>query len=214
MNFDGLKIDKNEINEYISKHYAFIIVKNLFREYMGNKKRSFLKSIINYKSSISFKKKDENVKEITNENNIKIVQENKDCGYFMEYYFGKIDNVYTIKIIDNIQKDCNLGILLDASLWHKNIKMFKEYIKLNQIIINDYKGKIHIDEKLDLPNQIFNINKEIEEIKLIEVQAKKENEISLLGLKKGRDDEDQDSKLITQKRQTTQKRIVKSIKKI
>ena len=112
-----------------------------------------------------------------------------------------------MKIIDNIEKDCNLGLLLDASLWHKNIEVFKEYIKLNQDIINDYKGKIFIDENLDLPNQIANIKQQIEEIKLNEDKAKKEKEVSLLGLKKGRDNEESDSKIKKREKANNAKKI-------
>ena len=225
-NFDGLNIDKLETNEYISKHYAFIIVKNLMHEYMGYKKSSFSKSIINYKSPISFKNKEGNLLFLSEKNdddilyhdineiikdcnsNINMDQENGDSGYFIEYYFGKIDNVYTMKIIDNIEKDCNLGLLLDASLWHKNIELFKEYIKLNQDIINHYKDKINIDEDLDLPNQIINIKQQIEEIKLNEDKDKKEKEVSLLGLKKRRDNEESDSKIIKREKENDAKKNI------
>ena len=56
-------------------------------------------------------------------------------------------------------------------------------------------------------NEIANIKQQIEEIKLNEDKAKKEKEVSLLGLKKGRDNEESDSKIKKREKANNAKKI-------
>lgn len=174
---DTIEIDKEDEDEYKSKHVGFLIAKYLFHEYLGHKKSSFSKSDINYRSSISFKDHDGNLLFLNEENDTNLFKEIKeimdklslqkrtgDSGYFLEYYLGKIDDSYTMKKLDMIENQCNLSSLLQPSLWHENLPMLKEYIKLNEEIISKYKGKVTINKELDLKNQIIDIKNQIKEI--------------------------------------------------
>ena len=141
--FEKINIDKNKLDEFTSKHYGFIISKILMHEFFG----SFSKIKKNQNSIISFIDENDGIKLINSDDinydiykdiNAILDGENPDnyvgdSGYFIEYFFGKINNRYTLPLIDDIEKKTKLSKLLDPQLWHKNISTFKEYIKLKSI---------------------------------------------------------------------------------
>ena len=145
--FEKINIDKNKLDEFTSKHYGFIISKILMHEFFGHKKSSFSKIKKNQNSIISFIDENDGIKLINSDDinydiykdiNAILDGENPDnyvgdSGYFIEYFFGKINNGYTLPLIDDIEKKTKLSKLLDPQLWHKNISTFKEYIKLKSI---------------------------------------------------------------------------------
>ena len=177
--FKNIKIDKNQCDEYLSQHYAFILSKILIHEFFGHKKSSFSKTGINFDSIISFRNelgelklidgnsKDKfiNVDEIENGNN-KASEMKGDSGYFIEYFLGSINGEYTIAIIDTIENKTNLCKLLNSSLWHQEISTFKEYVKLKSIFLDLYPDII-IDNSLNIYEQI-----QIMKAKLIEITEK------------------------------------------
>ena len=57
----------------------------------------------------------------------------------------------------------DLSALLNAKLWHKEVPLFKEYIKLKTIFEKLYKGE-NIDDKLDVYEQIKFMKTKIEAI--------------------------------------------------
>jgi len=57
----------------------------------------------------------------------------------------------------------DLSALLNAKLWHKEVPIFKEYIKLKTIFEKLYKGE-NIDDKLDIYEQIKFMKTKIEAI--------------------------------------------------
>ena len=57
----------------------------------------------------------------------------------------------------------DLSALLNAKLWHKEVPIFKEYIKLKTIFEKLYKGE-NIDDKLDVYEQIKFMKTKIEAI--------------------------------------------------
>ena len=215
--FEGIDINSNSTDEYISKHFGFIIVKNLFHEFMGHKKSSFSKNIPNYESVISFKNKEGNLLFLSEEDNKNLYQDvneiiknqenilgesNGDSGFFIEYFFGKIEGQYTNQIIDEIEKHCYLGALLEPIFWHKNISKIKEFIKLKYKIYKHFGNLIKINEELNLENQINEMNLRIsqEPQKELFEENKKEEDKKLLGLKKSRENEDFNNEAMKKKK--------------
>lgn len=188
--FENIKIDKKELDESKSKHYASIIAKILIHEIFGHKKSSFSKLGVNYDSVISFKDELGELKLIDSEDNnknifkdINEIDGNKnidlftgDSGYFIEYFLGKINDEYTIAIIDTIEEDTNLSKLLDPKLWHKEISILKEYLKLKSIFIFSF-PKENLDNNTTIYEEIKYMKKKIEEeIQKSEGKDKKSNE--------------------------------------
>ena len=175
-----INIDKNNEDDEKSSHYGFVLSKILMHEFFGHKKSSFSKSEINYNSVISYNDKFGKLRLISNDDSIIFKQNDDfesiesfdnivgDSGYFIEYYFGKIYEEYTISLIDNIENKTNLGMLLTPSLWHKNIKLFQEYIKLKTILVTRLSNETY-DKKL-------NINEEILEMKKLILSKKSRHE--------------------------------------
>ena len=175
-----INIDKNNEDDEKSSHYGFVLSKILMHEFFGHKKSSFSKSEINYNSVISYNDKFGELRLISNDDSLIFKQNDDfesiesfdnivgDSGYFIEYYFGKIYEEYTISLIDNIENKTNLGMLLTPSLWHKNIKLFQEYIKLKTILVTRL-SNVTYDKK---PN----INEEILEMKKLILSKKPRHE--------------------------------------
>jgi hypothetical protein len=169
--FKDINLDKNELEEYASKHHAFILSKILIHELFGHKKSSYSKEGKNHNSIISFRNEHGELNIIdSNDDKNNIFKDTKeifdgknpysfkgDSGYFIEYFLGKINNEYTIAVIDTIQNDTNLSKLLDSKLWHTDISTFKEYLKLKSICLDLFKEKNICDNGT--------INKEIELMK-------------------------------------------------
>lgn len=191
--FQNIAIDKAIYDKNISKHYAFIISKILVHELFGHKKSSFSKSGNNFNSIISFRNElgeliyiDDNYKENStihlfshlNEipKGISFYSLKGDSGYFIEYFFGKINNEYTIAVIDEIEKSSNLSKLLNAKLWHKEISTLKEYVKLKSIFFHSF-PKEYIDNNLNIYDQIKVMKLKLdEEYKKIEKEESYENQ--------------------------------------
>ena len=87
--FKNIKIDKNELDEFTSKHYAFIISKILIHELFGHKKSSFSKEEKNYNSIISFRDEfgELNIIDSNDENN-NIYKDTK------EIFEGNMPNIF------------------------------------------------------------------------------------------------------------------------
>ena len=139
-----------------SKHYAFIITKILILEIFGHKKSSFSKLDLDDNSVISFKNELGEIKLINGD----II--NGNSGYFLEYFLGSINDVYTLSIIDSIEEKANLSKLLEPKLWHKEISIFKEYIKLLSIFISLFPEE-KLDNNLTIYGQIKLMKKKLGE---------------------------------------------------
>ncbi len=165
----GNDIYKKGYNEKEKKHKAFIIFRVLYHELFAHKKSSLNKNWINenkklsancFKDQIDGKFKflpDENTDDIYKDiNELKITEINKstgDSGYFLEYYFGKINNEYIVDILDEYENKIYLGILLDSNLLHKKIKEFQSYIRLQKYMI-DNNLNFFIDNNNNIMEQI------------------------------------------------------------
>ena len=155
------------------KHNAFILSKILIHELFSHKKSSYSKTGTNFNSIISFKNENGDLKFISkkdkNNNIIKdpedidenIVGFKGDSGYFIEFFLGDINGRYTFSVIDTIENKMDLSALLNAKLWHKEVPLFKEYIKLKTIFVKLYQGE-NIDDKLDIYKQINFMKTKIE----------------------------------------------------
>ena len=184
--FKSINIDKKELNEKKLKHNAFILSKILIHELFGHKKSSYSKTGTNFNSIISFKNEKGDLKFISkNDKNNNIFKDPEDIdeniegftgdsGYFIEFFLGDINGRYTFSVIDTIENKMDLSALLNAKLWHKEVPIFKEYIKLKTIFVKLYQGE-NIDDKLDIYKQI-NFMK----IKIEAVIKKEEREASKL----------------------------------
>ena len=173
--FKDIKIDKKELNENQRKHNAFILSKTLIHELFGHKKSSYSKKGTNFNSIISFKNENGDLKFISqNDKNNNIfkdpenIDENVenfkgDSGYFIEFFLGDINGKYTFSVIDTIQNEMDLSALLNAKLWHKEVPIFKEYVKLKTIFVKLCKGD-NIDDKLDIYKQINFMKSKIEDV--------------------------------------------------
>ena len=173
---ENIDIDKNKFDDYVSKHYAFIISKIFIHELFGHKKSSFSKVDINFNSVVTFKNEfgelkfidsdDKNIYknayEIENENN-NISNIKGDSGYFIEYFLGTINGEYMIAIIDNIENKTNLCKLLDHKLWHQKISILKEYVKLKSIFLDLY-PEIIINNNLTIYEQIELMKSKLDEM--------------------------------------------------
>ena len=173
--FKNINIHKKELDENTTKHYALIISKILIHELFGHKKSSYSKSGTNFNSIISFKDEYGDLKFISkNDKNNNIFKDpldltnsdliddfTGDSGYFIEFFLGKINGIYTLSVIDTIENKTYLSVLLNAKLWHKELSIFKEYIKLKAIFINLF-PKIAIDNKLNVYDQITFMKSKIE----------------------------------------------------
>ena len=102
-----------------------------------------------------------------------------DSGYFIEYFLGKINNEYTLAVIDTIEKYTNLSKLLNPILWHKDFSTFKEYLKLKSICLELFKEN-NINNNDSIEKQIESMKKEIngegKEIQDKKIEDKKSNE--------------------------------------
>ena len=165
--FKDVNIYKKGLDKDKSKHYAFILTKILIHEIFGHKKSSFSKLDIDDNSVISFRKElgelklisvdDTNhiiFKDIIEINQYKNADDIKgDSGYFLEYFLGSINDVYILSVIDTIEEKTNLSKLLDSKLWHKEISIFKEYLKLLSIFIVLFPEE-KVDNNLTIYDQI------------------------------------------------------------
>ena len=80
-----------------------------------------------------------------------------DSGYFIEFFLGDINGRYTFSVIDTIENKMDLSALLNAKLWHKEVPIFKEYIKLKTIFVKLYQGEnIDQNKKSVAFNLLFN----------------------------------------------------------
>ena len=163
-NFKNINIDKNELEKNNSKHYGFIISRIFIHELFGHKKSSYSQNEVNNRSVISFKDEFGNLKYLSDnidyvfkdKNNIDLEDISEiygESGYFVEYYLGKIEENYTCFILDYIEDKTNLGVLLDAKIWHKELSTFNEYVALKCIMSDSYK-EVKIDNSLDIYEQI------------------------------------------------------------
>ena len=164
LNFKEIKIGKNELKENASKHYGFIISRILLHELFGHKKSSYSLIEVNNYSIISFKDEFGKLKFLSNKadylfkkiGEVKYEEIGKidgESGYFLEYHLGKIHDIYTCFIIDDIEDETYLGVLLDSKLWHKELPILNKYVELKYIILKNYK-EIIIDDTLDINQQI------------------------------------------------------------
>ena len=184
--FKNINICKKEFDENISKHYAFFISKILIHEIFGQK-NSFSKSEKNNNSIISFRNELGEFKLINcnceHKNNFNEIfkdvieiynGKNPECfkgdsGYFIEYFMGKINNEYTIGVINTIIKFTNLSKLLNPKLWHKKFFIIKEYLKLKSIFLdlfplNKIDNDFTIYEQIELMKEkIYEEDKQIKE---------------------------------------------------
>ena len=99
---------------------------------------------------------------------------NGETGYFLEFFFGKILNKYTIELMDQLIKEkVDLSVLLNTNLWHKKIELLNEYVKLKYFIVNKYKNDRIDFEKL----KNFNIYEQIKEMKELIIKKEGSNDI-------------------------------------
>ena len=175
----GANYDMKEDNENIRKHKAFKLSRILFHELFGHKKSALNKDEkgIIILSANCFKDETNGIfRFLPDENNeylfknidelhpFDIIESRGDSGYFLEYYFGKINNEYIVDIIDELEDKINLGVLLDNKLWHNKIDIFKEYITLKKYI-HDNNIELIINENNNIFEQIQEIKKFISENK-------------------------------------------------
>ena len=188
--FADINIIENKLDEFTSKHYAFILAKILIHEVFGHKMSCYSKSQISYNSIISFRDVYGNIKFISSHDkngdlfqdknlilsNEEIDSFEGDSALLIDYFFGKIDNIYTYQVIDSIEKRTNLSVLLDSKLLHTDLENFKEYIKLKTIITASV-PKMEISKELNIYEQIDIMKKKIMEQKIVKEQKKTIKEI-------------------------------------
>ena len=151
----GKNFEKKEADENTRKHKAFLLFRILFHELFAHKKSSFSKDYTgtdpsNPLSANCFKDYfDGKFRFLPDENNDNIfkdidelaigeIEDSKgESGYFLEYFFGKINDQYILDILDEYENKINLGILLDANLLHKRINEFREYIRLQKYLVDE-----------------------------------------------------------------------------
>ena len=195
-NYFGKNCDKKEPNEKIRKHQAFILSRIFLHGIFRHKKRSFSKDSTGkillsancFKDEANGKfrflpdgNNDDIYKDITEIDITEIDKSTGDSGYFLEFYFGKIGDEYTIDILDELENKINFGILLDTKIWHKEMNKLKEYIRLKKYIY-DKNMKIAINDDNNIDDQInemktliFKEEKISEEKDLINVEKVKYN---------------------------------------
>ena len=172
-------------NEIIRNHYTFILAKTLFHEIYGHIKSSYSKDANYFYSPVCFKDRFGKLRFLTNENtnNLFVYLDNfteielnslvknnctGDSGYYLEFFFGTINNKTVLELIDNIEEKTNLGILLNVDLWH-NISYLIKFIELRNEIVEK-----SIDQ--NMINLGHNINEQIFEMrKLLDKKNKEED---------------------------------------
>ena len=97
-----------------------------------------------------------------NENKYKLID---DTEYLFEYLLGKLGNENILFLINFIEYKYDLSKLLVPELWHKDLKIIKEYIKLMIIVLDNNniysKNNIKINNELDIKSQIDDIKLQI-----------------------------------------------------
>ena len=192
----GENCDKKEISQKIRKHKAFMISRVLFHKVLGHNKSSFSKDYSNDNSlsAVCFKDNTDGkirfLPEVNTENlfeeihkifDEEINESTGDSGYFIEYFFGKIDGEYIVDILDEYENKTNFGLLLNSQLWHKGITQFKYYIKLKKYIIDNNiiyseKDNNSINEEINqMKNMIDSIQKNYEDTQLSKVPTIQHN---------------------------------------
>ena len=174
--FQEIDIGKSCENLKLSKHYGFIIAKLLLHEAFGHKKSTYSDSAKIIDSIISFKDEDDKFVFVSRDDkdiykkldDIEKIKEIDsfigDSGLFIEYHFGYIDENPVLSIIDVLEKKTktNLNKLLDANMWHKNLKTMQDYLKLKCFALKFYPN-IEVNEDLNIQQEIELINKKAKE---------------------------------------------------
>ena len=187
-NYGNIQYEKKYKEKRINDYYGFILSKIIIHELFSHKKSSFSKIGLHFDSTWSFKDKEEEIRCVSQYftsdqyKNIDLIKINDDflgyvdgeTGFFIEFFFGKIFNKYTVELMDKLikQKE-DLSVLLDANLWHKKIGILNEYVKLKYFIVKKYKN-IKTDF---VKNKDLNIYEQIREMQ--EIINKKENSIDI-----------------------------------
>ena len=203
----GTNFEKKESDENTRKHKAFLLFRILFHELFAHKKSSFSKDYpgsdpSNPLSANCFKdyfdgkfrflpdENNDNIFKDIDELGIGEIEDSKgESGYFLEYFFGKINDQYILDILDEYENKINLGILLDANLLHKRINEFREYIRLQKYLVDENINALitanNITEQIvQMKNRILKREKTSEkknsfEISKIEFNFLKENKDDL-----------------------------------
>ena len=177
--YGNIQYEKKYKEKRINKKYGFIISKIIIHELFSHKKGSFSKIGLNFDSPWSFKDKEGEIRFVSQffslEQYKKIdlikiedkIRENIDgeSGYFLEFFFGKIFNKYTVELMDQLIKEkVDLSVLFDTNLWHKKIDVLIEYVKLKYFLVKKYKNNKSDFEKL---NEDLEINEQIKEMQNI-----------------------------------------------
>ena len=158
-------MEKNEKN-------GFILSKILFHELFGHKKSGIYKNNDITLSAECFKDMNNCVRFVSKNYNYQYVDINKipieniknnsdgESGYFLEYFFGDVYKIPVIELLDKMQnKIDNLGNLLNAKIWHSDIKILIEYLKLKYYIINNELEKEEMEKNRCLHSEIDNMKK-------------------------------------------------------
>ena len=171
--FKGRNILKDNLTGYNS-NYNFIVLRTLMNEIFKSNKTNFCKyginchpiiSLINENDILNLSKgseKDLPVVKKMNENKYKLID---DTEYLFEYLLGKLGNENILFLINFIEYKYDLSKLLVPELWHKDLKIIKEYIKLMIIVLDNNniysKNNIKINNELDIKSQIDDIKLQI-----------------------------------------------------
>jgi len=167
--YGNIEYTKKNKEKRVNTKYGFILSKIILHELFTHKKGSFSKIGLHFDSPWSFKDKEGEIRFVsqyfTNDQfkNIDLIQINDEflknidgeSGFFFEFFFGKIFNKYTVELMDRlIMEKEDLSALFDTSLWHKNIDVLNEYVKLKYFIKKKYKRDFVLNEALDIYEQI------------------------------------------------------------
>ena len=168
--YNGLSLNKKIDNDIIRDNLSLRLVFILLQEVFAYKKEEFtIKGDFVNSSNIFFHAEKNNIMSLVNKNSfekrknfINIIRDSfKDCGKFLEYFFGEFEYGYISELIEIMMENgVNLHFLFNNNLWHDKIETLQEYTKLKYLVYT-FKPEL-------LPDSNFkSIDEEIEEIQKI-----------------------------------------------
>ena len=222
-----ITVDKKITDLNINNNAALILFILLFHEILGHnrggyspKSNNFLLSpnVFYHKQKRRLLKLVDKNSQSSNDDEIKIIRDDdKDAGYFLEYFIGECKyGFFSVLIEKMLTNNVNLNFIFDNNLWNEKIEVMRKYIELkytlflfNKNLLNNKLYKDIYEEITDLEKTTNNINNELNTtIK----ESKNDEEKNIQKKRKDLSPENIDKKLIEQYERLTIEEIREKLK--
>ena len=193
----NIDLDKCCQNRDINIKLSLILFLTLFHEILGHKKGGYSSkgddgSNILLSPNVFYDRKKKEILKLVNrdtkyasKNEIKIIRDDdKDAGYFLEYFIGECEYGFYSELIDKmLLENINLNFIFDINLWHTKIEIMRNYIRLKYIVFKYNKNLLNTKKYSNIDEELKDLDAIIKE-KDIKINIMKEipnqnNEINI-----------------------------------